>query len=77
MTEKKDTKGFEASLERLEAIVEGMESGNLDLDQLIKDFEEGQKLITVCSKKLNEVEKRIEKLVKGADGEVSAEPFAD
>lgn len=72
MTEK--TIDFEKSLERLESIVEEMESGELTLEQMIKHFEEGSKLVTLCSGKLNEVEQKIEKLVKKG-GVVSAEPF--
>ena len=68
------TVDFEKSLERLEAIVEEMESGDLSLEQMIKHFEEGSKLVTLCSSKLNEVEQKIEKLVKKG-GELAAEPF--
>lgn len=62
------TVDFEKSLERLEAIVEEMESGDLPLEQMIKHFEEGSKLVTLCSTKLNEVEQKIEKLVKKGGG---------
>ena len=65
---------FEKSLERLEAIVKEMESGELSLEQMIKHFEEGSKLVKLCAGKLNEVEQKIEKLVKKGD-ELAAEPF--
>lgn len=65
---------FEKSLERLETIVEEMEGGSLPLEQMIKHFEEGSKLVTLCSAKLNEVEQKIEKLVKKG-GALVAEPF--
>lgn len=68
------TVDFEKSLERLEAIVEEMESGDLSLEQMIKHFEEGSKLVALCSTKLNEVEQKIEKLVKKG-GALVAEPF--
>ncbi|MCC7299908.1 MAG: exodeoxyribonuclease VII small subunit [Verrucomicrobia bacterium] len=68
------TVDFEKSLERLEAIVEEMEGGELSLEQMIKHFEEGSKLVTLCSTKLNEVEQKIEKLVKKG-GTLSAEAF--
>ena len=51
-----------------------MESGDLPLEEMIKHFEEGSKLVTLCSKKLTEVEQKIEKLVK-KDGELTEEPF--
>ena len=67
--------GFEAALTRLETIVEEMESGEMDLDKMIASFEEGQKLVKLCTAKLNEVEKKIEKIVKDGAGNVRAEPF--
>ena len=66
---------FEESLARLESIVAAMESGDLGLDEMIAKFEEGQKLITRCQKRLTEVERRVEALVKNADGTVSTVPF--
>jgi exodeoxyribonuclease VII small subunit len=51
-----------------------MESGELSLEQMIRHFEEGSRLVTLCSEKLNEVEQKIEKLVK-KDGELTVEPF--
>ncbi len=75
MTEKTDTgkkaakskMSFEQSLERLEQIVKEMESGSLSLEKMISRFEEGQKLLKDCSGKLNEVERKIEVLVKKGD----------
>lgn len=65
---------FEKSLERLETIVEEMEGGELSLEKMIRHFEEGSKLVTLCSGKLNEVEQKIEKLVKKGS-EIVEEPF--
>ncbi len=68
MTEKKKPKPtFEDAMTRLQSIVTDMESGALDLDTLIERFEEGQKLAGLCTTKLDEVERRIEKLVKQGD----------
>jgi len=67
--------GFEAALKRLEAIVEEMEAGEADLDTMIASFEEGQKLVKLCTAKLNEVEKKIEKIVKDGSGGVTVEPL--
>lgn len=68
------TVDFEKSLERLETIVDDMEGGALSLEQMIKHFEEGSKLVTLCSEKLTEVEQKIEKLVKKGNG-LGTEPF--
>lgn len=65
---------FEQSLERLEALVDEMESGSLSLEQMIGHFEEGSALVKVCTERLNDVEQKIEKLVK-KDGEMQAVPF--
>ncbi|MFA7174161.1 MAG: exodeoxyribonuclease VII small subunit [Kiritimatiellia bacterium] len=66
---------FEESLKRLDKIVQEMESGEMELDAMISAFEEGQLLVKACTAKLNEVEKKIEKVVKGADGELTTAPF--
>lgn len=75
MTTNKDAKNFENSMERLESIVTDMEGGELSLDDMITRFEEGQGLIKFCSGKLDEVERKIEKLLN-KDGEPKTEPFA-
>jgi len=74
MTKKQKPPEFEKALERLEEIVGEMEGGELGLDDMIARFEEGQKLIKLCTGKLDEVERRIEKLVE-KDGELIAEPL--
>jgi exodeoxyribonuclease VII small subunit len=68
---------FEESLRRLEEIVASMESEEPDLDTMIKQFEEGQKLISLCQKRLTEVERRVEALVKNASGELETAPFEE
>ncbi|MBT3191681.1 MAG: exodeoxyribonuclease VII small subunit [Verrucomicrobia bacterium] len=70
------TQSFEKSMDRLESIVGDMEGGELSLDTMIQRFEEGQSLIKFCSGKLDEVERKIEKLLT-KDGEVETEPFGD
>ena len=73
MAEKKSV-DFEQSLGRLEELVDQMEGGELSLEAMIKHFEEGSKLVEICSRKLNEVELKIEKLVK-KDGGLEEVPF--
>ena len=58
---------FEDNLKKLEAIVEGMESGQMNLDAMIKAFEDGRKLVTQCRKDLESVQLRIEKVTKGGE----------
>ena len=54
MPKKNDTLTFEDALERLESILESMESGNTPLADLVAKFEEGSTLLKVCQEKLNE-----------------------
>lgn len=65
---------FEVAMKRLESIVAEMEGGKLNLEDMIARFEEGQALIALCSTKLNEVEKRVEVLVKKGSA-LTVEPF--
>ena len=74
MAKKEEQPDFELSLKRLETIVNEMESGELSLEKMISSFEEGSKLVKVCTEKLDEVEQKIEKLVK-KDDKIAAEPF--
>ena len=62
-----EKRGFESSLDRLESIVDAMEDGSLSLEKMMAHFEEGQKLIGFCSKKLNEIERKIDILAKKGD----------
>lgn len=55
---------FEDNLKKLEALVGKMESGELNLDDMIKSFEEGRKLVTECQKDLESIRQRIEKVTK-------------
>ena len=59
---------FEDNLKKLEGLVAKMESGEMNLDEMIKAFEEGRKLVTDCQKDLDSIRQRIEKVTK--DGTV-------
>lgn len=65
---------FEAAFERLEQILEKMHSGSISLDDSLKLYEEADRLICVCSKKLNDAERKIELLIKSRSGELSLGP---
>lgn len=66
---------FEAALEKLEAIVESMESGEVPLADLLAKFEEGTKLLKVCEGRLKDAELKIEQLKKQKDGGIGFEKF--
>jgi exodeoxyribonuclease VII small subunit len=65
---KKKELSFEEAFHKLESIVETLEKGESTLDESMKAFEEGMQLVKVCSRKLNEAEARLQKLVKEEDG---------
>ena len=61
-------KTFEASLNQLETIVKQLEAGELPLEESLKLFEKGVALSRECRERLNEAERRIERLMKDSDG---------
>jgi len=64
---------FEASLKRLESIVESLESGDVPLDQAMELYEEGVLLSKFCGEKLRATELRLKKLGKDAEGNFEVE----
>lgn len=60
---------FEDNLKQLEALVAKMESGEMGLDDMIKSFEEGRKLVDACQKDLASIRQRIEKVTKSGSVE--------
>lgn len=71
-----DTAPFEESLERLEALVGELESGELELEAALRAFEEGVRLSRRCNEQLSDAERRIEVLVAQSGGTVR-ETFDD
>ena len=65
---------FEKSLEELETLVEQLESGDLSLDDSLKQFKRGVELTRHCQGVLEQAQQTVEKLVDNAD-ESSAVPF--
>lgn len=68
---------FEASLEKLQVAVKRLESGELSLEEALKQFEEGVKLTRACQEYLSAAEKKVEILVKGTEpGSVQLQDFS-
>lgn len=61
-------KTFEASLAELEQIVKKLEEGEQPLEESLTLFEQGVKLARECRERLTQAERRIEVLIKDADG---------
>ena len=58
---------FEEALEKLSALVEKMESGDLSLEESLKIFEEGIKLSKDCQNALTDAEKKVQALLLEED----------
>lgn len=65
---------FEDALAELEQIVRRLEGGQVRLDDAIQSYERGALLKQHCEKKLNEAQQRVDRIVIGSDGSVSAQP---
>ena len=65
---------FEDAAEKLEFIVEAMESDDLPLEKLLVQYEEGAKMLKICEGKLEKAGKRITQLEKSLDGKLSSKP---
>jgi len=63
-------KKFEEELAELSAIVTRIDSGELSLEESIACFERGVAIVKSLNRKLDEAEKKVEILVKNAQGEL-------
>jgi len=73
---KKPETSFETAMERLEKIVEEMESGKMLLEDLLVRYEEGMKLVKVCQDRLAHAEQKIQIITRDHAGKTSVKDFA-
>ncbi len=66
---------FEEAVSELESIISRLEKGELTLDESIEFFQRGVELSKYCSKRLDEVEKRISILIEDGKGNIKEESF--
>src|SRR5579864_8215849 len=67
---------FEDELKDLEGIVAQIDSGELSLEDSITAFERGVGLVRSLNQKLDEVERKVELLMRNAQGELKTTPYA-
>ncbi len=67
---------FENALERLEKIIEMLESGDAPLDDSLALFQEGVNLVKICNEKLEKAENAVAQLVN-IDGEFVEKVFPE
>ena len=65
---------FEKNLQKLEIIVDKLESGEIGLEESVELYEEGMKIKKICDKKLKDIEMQIKK-IKIDDNKVTKEDF--
>ena len=75
MAKKKEK--FEEALQKLEAIITQMEEGDLPLEETLKEFEEGVRLARFCASKLDEAERKVEKLMRDQAGKLQTASFSE
>jgi len=68
---------FEEALQKLETIVTQMEEGDLPLEETLKAFEEGVRLARFCASKLDEAERKVEKLMRDQAGKLQTTSFGE
>lgn len=72
----KDTENFEKKLKRLEEIASKLENEEVGIEEALTLFQEGMKLGKECKKILNDIELKVQKVIKDLDGEkLETEPF--
>jgi exodeoxyribonuclease VII small subunit len=71
----KKGQSFEQAMNRLEEISQSLESGDIPLEESIKLYEEGIKLVEFCQGKLTEAEKKVQKLTRTEEGKFETTPL--
>lgn len=66
---------FEDGLRRLEEIVSTMDEGKVSLDEALNLFKDGLLLTKELSQQLDEIEQKVEILIKKDDGSIEKKPF--
>ena len=64
----KKTISYTEAIGQIEEILQQIENGELDVDQLADKVKKASELLTICRNKLFETEKEIDKILKEMDG---------
>lgn len=74
--EQSEELGFEEAVEKLEQIIDAIESGEVGLERSIREYERGMQLIRRCRSILDHAEQRVRELSE-EDGDESEAPEND
>ena len=70
-----ENRTFEENMQRLEQIVRAMERGDVALEESLKLFQEGTRLVQECGKLLDDAELQVKKISVAPDGKPIEEAF--
>lgn len=66
---------FEEAMQRLDQIVDAMETGQIGIEEVLERYEEAMALKAHCQAILDQAELRIKRIQTDAAGNIGAEPF--
>lgn len=72
-----DTLSFEDSYERLEQVIQKLESGELSLDESVSLYEEGIRLAEHCGRQLDDAELKVNQLLRAVAEEFNDDPYEE
>lgn len=68
---------FEDSMKKLEDIVASLEKGEVSLNDSLKLYEEGSKLVAECTALLDEAEQKVSLITRGSGDSYTEEAFEE
>jgi exodeoxyribonuclease VII small subunit len=68
---------FEQRLDQIKGIIDGIESGQMPLEESVRQFENGMRSLNQLEKELEEMKRRITVLQEGSDGELTETPLEE
>ena len=74
-TENENEMKLEEALRRLDEVVSALEGESEDLEKSLKLYEEGVRLVRICTEKLGEAERKVNLIRMNFDGELVEEEF--
>lgn len=60
---------YTEAIDRLNEIMQQMESGELDVDALTETLKEARQLLTFCKEKLHTIEQNVQEIMTATQGE--------
>lgn len=71
--EKKQAAGFEEKLAKVQQLITVIENGKLPLEDVVKEYENGMKILNELDSELNDINRRLTVLQGGKENEMPNE----